>query len=254
MTFSGHRKLITRVFWVYLCTWGLTFLLFLWQLLQQGRTFTDSANIFFTEAAPNKTFLILLHLLFALLFLLFLAYRYLRKVFEKSGAKPMFKRLGLYYVLPFTLLFAGVKTLVHVNTYEPVTFSWDERVMNSSGRAGSLYELDGMHRGISVLGWRNANEQAIADIIKTNAEWVAIIPFIYQENESSLKLKSDRTQYLAYEALFSELWHQNWFAGVYIWEWNTRSKKESADTDLNFSPRFKPAENVITKWFGKQSQ
>ncbi len=458
MKYSGHKKHINRVFWVYLGAWGLSFFLFLWQLLQRGRTLTESANIFFTEVAPNKTFLILLHLLFALLFLLFLAFRYLQKVFKRSGAKPMFKRLGLYFVLPFTLLFAGVKTLVHVNTYEPVTFSWDERVMNSSGRAGNLYELDGMHRGISVFGWRNANEQAIADLLKTNAEWVAIIPFMYQENEGSLELrpdrkddafnrndslfitvindlhgkdiqvhlkphlwlgqgwrsditlhtdtdwdtwfnsyrsqilhyakmaqltgvelfcigtelrtsiktqpeawhtliadirkiydgqltyaanwhdeyeyvtfwqeldyigiqayfpltktrnpdleiiqkgwqphietlsafsekhrtpilftevgyksessatikpwewghalqvlikkKSDRTQYLAYEALFSELWQQDWFAGVYIWEWNTRSKKESADTDLDFSPRFKPAENVIAKWFGRQS-
>ena len=65
------------------------------------------------------------------------------------------------------------------------------------------------------------------------------------------KKKSDQTQQLAYEALFQELWHQDWFAGIYVWEWDNRTQKENAPKDLNFSPRFKPAENVIAKWFGQ---
>jgi len=56
---------------------------------------------------------------------------------------------------------------------------------------------------------------------------------------------------LAYEALFQKLWQQDWFAGMYIWQWNTQSKPENAVKNLDFSPRFKPAENVIAKWFGK---
>jgi len=67
------------------------------------------------------------------------------------------------------------------------------------------------------------------------------------------KKKSDKTQQLAYEALFRQTWNQPWFAGVYIWQWDTRTTEESAKTDLDFSPRFKPAENVMAKWFGKNS-
>jgi len=63
--------------------------------------------------------------------------------------------------------------------------------------------------------------------------------------------KSDKTQQLAYEALFQKLWHKDWFAGVYIWQWDHRSSKDNVDRNLDFSPRFKPAENVIAKWFGK---
>ncbi|MDB4292745.1 glycoside hydrolase [Maribacter sp.] len=66
------------------------------------------------------------------------------------------------------------------------------------------------------------------------------------------KKKSDQTQQLAYEALLRQTWDQPWFAGVYIWQWDTRTTKESAETDLDFSPRFKPAENVMAKWFGKK--
>ena len=65
------------------------------------------------------------------------------------------------------------------------------------------------------------------------------------------KKKSDQTQQLAYEALFRQTWHQPWFAGVYIWQWDNRTMEESAKTDLDFSPRYKPAENVMAKWFGE---
>ena len=65
------------------------------------------------------------------------------------------------------------------------------------------------------------------------------------------KKKSDQTQQLAFEALFRQLWHKEWFAGLYVWEWDHRSTEAGAANNLNFSPRFKPAENVIAKWFGK---
>jgi len=65
------------------------------------------------------------------------------------------------------------------------------------------------------------------------------------------KKKSHETQSLAYEALFQKLWHKEWFAGMYIWQWDTRSTEEKDAQNLNFSPRFKPAENVIAKWFGQ---
>lgn len=67
------------------------------------------------------------------------------------------------------------------------------------------------------------------------------------------KKKSDKTQQLAYEALFKQTWNKPWLAGIYFWEWNNRTTDESAKTDINFSPRFKPAENVMAKWFGKDS-
>jgi len=62
--------------------------------------------------------------------------------------------------------------------------------------------------------------------------------------------KSDRTQELAYEALFSELWKESWFAGCYIWQWHTHSKEENVHKNVDFTPRFKPAENTIAKWYG----
>jgi len=66
-----------------------------------------------------------------------------------------------------------------------------------------------------------------------------------------IRKKSNRTQQLAYEALFQSVWGKDWFAGIYVRQWSFRSQKENAPKNLDFSPRFKPAENTIAKWFDK---
>lgn len=367
----------------------------------------------------------------------------------------MLKRLGLYLLLPITTIIVVFKSIIHFNTNESFNYKWDASVLNESGEVANLFDVDGLHRGMSVFGWQKDNAQAIDELIKANIEWVAVVPFIYQENETSPKVsdqrnegeftkrdstlinvirqlhkkglkvhlkphvwlgegwrsilkyskegwqewfasyrnrmlsyakmaqltntelfcvgtelktsiknqpeaweqlirdirkiydgqltyaanwhdeyehitfwnqldfigiqayfpltknkspdlesikkgwqphlkaltalsnkhnkpilftevgyrsdisatvkpwewddtfgvlykkKSDKTQQLAFEALFQEVWNQPWFAGLYIWEWNTQTKVSKVDTNLNFSPRFKPAEQVIAKWFGQ---
>lgn len=56
------------------------------------------------------------------------------------------------------------------------------------------------------------------------------------------KKKSYKTQLLAYEAFFQKVWNQDWFAGVFIWQWNN---------SYDFSVRGKPAQNNISKWYSK---
>lgn len=69
----------------------------------------------------------------------------------------------------------------------------------------------------------------------------------------TFRKKSNKTQQLAFEAMFQTLWHKKWFQGAYIWQWDTRSKKEESHQNFDFSPRFKPAENTIAKWYGYQN-
>ncbi|MEM9545195.1 MAG: hypothetical protein AAGA77_04445 [Bacteroidota bacterium] len=56
------------------------------------------------------------------------------------------------------------------------------------------------------------------------------------------KKKSEQTQLLAYEAFFQKVWNQDWFAGVFIWQWNR---------SIDFSIKGKPAQNSITGWYGR---
>lgn len=50
----------------------------------------------------------------------------------------------------------------------------------------------------------------------------------------------------AYEALFRVFWSQDWFAGVFLWEWVTG---DTSGGDDDYSPQHKPAETVLSRWF-----
>lgn len=454
-----RKKWVKKVFWVYLVSWILGFFLIILQLQLQGQKFSESLSFYFSEIIFNRAYLAAQHILFAIIGLLYVLFHYFRTVFQKWGRAILFKRLGLYLLLPILLLVLGFKTVVHMNTNETMIFQWDETVMNSSVTVAKHFERDSLHRGMSVFGWKDNNTTAIDELVRANVEWVAVTPFIYQEDETTpelrsereigkfsrrdstfilairelrakglyvhlkphlwlgngwrsnldhpnkkawntwfsgyrtrmlhyakmaqltgtelfcvgtelrtsiknqpeawkaliadirniysgkltyaanwydeyehvtfwndldyigiqayfpltktknpdleaikkgwqphieslsrfskthhkpilftevgyrseasatikpwewsgafevlFKKKSDQTQLLAYEALFEEVWHQNWFAGVYIWQWDTRSSPSNAATNLDFSPRFKPAENVVAKWFGQEVQ
>ena len=419
------------------------------------RTLRESVAIFF-ELVPNVSFLKGFHVFYLLVLGAFLLIRYLVRTFQKRGFKVFMKQLTVFLVLPLALGISSYKTLVHLNSQEDYEHQWDTSVENQTGISNNCYEIDGLHRGMSVFGWNRNNAEAVSALVKKNVEWVAVIPFFDQEDEQTAavrirdtyetwsrrdsthiesinrlhekgirvhlkphlwmnsgwrsninlssktqwdswfdsyrinmlhfakmaqenrvelfcigtelktsiaeqpekwsqlireikiiyqgqltyaanwndaletipfwdqldyigvqayfpltttktpdletikkgwdehimkleqlsqihekpilftevgykseasstikpwewgsqlsilhKQKSDRTQALAYEALFQKLWAKKWFAGLYIWQWDTRSQEDLAAQNLNFSPRFKPAENVIAKWFGR---
>jgi len=449
------RKELRNAGITYLITWVIAFAVLTSLAARGERTVAEAALLFF-EVAFNTNFLIAVHSLFVLLFIAFLITRYFRRIFRKKGAKPFFRQLMYRFALPIVFIVLVFKTLVFANSNENYAFSWDDLVMNDTKVTNDHYNQDAMHRGMSVFGWSDENNEASIDaLIKANVEWVAVIPFMDQKDEASKTIrlpktsswtrrdsvfiksiqvlrskglhvqlkphlwlgsgwrsnlslnsdaewnawfdsyeknmlryarmaeltgaelfcigtelkssikkqperwrslitkiktvysgkltyaanwhdeyehidfwneldfigiqayfpltktkkpdlvtiekgwarhidkleklyqvynkpilfteigyksdasatikpwewgsflsvlsekKSDQTQQLAFEALFKQLWHKKWFAGVYIWQWHTRSKKEDAPSDLDFSPRYKPAENTIAKWFSK---
>lgn len=75
----------------------------------------------------------------------------------------------------------------------------------------------------------------------------------WSPEKDSLNQISFETQYYAYEAAFQELWNEDWFAGMYFWQWHNYSRRNK-DENLDFTPRFKPAENTLAKWYGKKAR
>lgn len=387
--------------------------------------------------------------------MLYFVINHFRGVAKKNGNGNAWKQFSIKFILPVLFIIVGLKTLVYVNANEWHNYTWDSNHMNDSGRVKNLYKVDNKHRGMSVFGWSENNTNAINNLVKANIEWVAVVPFMYQENEKTklvntpefperfssrdsnfikaihdlhksgirvqlkphlwmrdgwrsnisldnqkewddwfesyrinmlryakmaketntellcigtelrtaikqqpqkwrdlideiktiyqgeltyaanwydeyehvsfwdkldyigiqayfpltkienpeleliekgwdkhlktikafhekhnkpilftevgyrsmanatikpwewdtffgkfTKKKSNRTQQLAFEALFKKTWNQPWIAGTYIWQWHNQTTIESTDTDQDFSPRFKPAENIIAKWYG----
>ncbi|MBW1296502.1 glycoside hydrolase family 113 [Aquimarina litoralis] len=449
------KKEFFPAFIVYIFSWLLSLVLVLIGAMSQGLSFSESLS-FFGKALTSTNFAVAIHIFFVLLYLIFLVVRYFLRTYRKRGFKIMSKQLSLRFLMPVLLIFGIYKLLVFKNSFEHFEYNWIQTVENRTGISNDLYQIDGKHRGMSVFGWFNRDFSAIDDLIKTNTEWVAVIPFLDQENEESLEMrtprefgkwsrrdslhiktisalrekkihvmlkphlwlgsgwrsnvkhtnhenwdiwfesyrknmlhyarmaaetdvelfcigtelrsslekqpkkwlllvqeiktlyhgkltyaanwdgeydfvefwnemdyigiqayfpltnkpnpdlqqikqgwkkhttmlsnlskkhgkpilfteigyksessgtikpwewgsslsilskqKSDKTQQLAYQALYEEFWDKNWFAGTYIWQWNTQTKKENAPTNLDFSPRFKPAENTIAKWYNQ---
>lgn len=439
---------------LYLFLWVATFVYFLVRFSRRNESLSEFISFFF-ELASRKFILIGFHILFLLCCLLYLVLVHFVNVGRKKGSRTAWRQFSFRFLLPIVFLVVGFKTVVFINANEGHDFQWDHSSMNTSGKANHYYEIDKKHRGASVFGWSDDNTEAIANLIKANVEWVAVVPFLHQENEKTTQMevpesmetydrrdssivraindlhnkglhvhlkphlwmnegwraniqlkdeeawdqwfesyrknmlkyakiaqetntelfcvgtelktsikkqpekwrsliseirtlydgkltyaanwhdeyehidfwdqldyigiqayfpltkeehptlesiekgwdrylaaleavhkkygkpvlftevgykstpdatikpwewgsyfnkytmkKSDRTQQLAYEAMFKKNWGKPWFAGIYIWEWQNRTTAESAKTDLDFSPRFKPAENVIAKWFG----
>lgn len=449
------KKHVRTAIIVYLLAWLGTFLFIVIALFFNDRAMQESISTFF-ELVPNASFLKGFHVFYLLVLGAFLLIRYLVRTFQKRGFKVFMKQLTVFLVLPLALVISSYQTLVHLNSQEDYEHQWDTSIENQTGVSNNCYEIDGLHRGMSVFGWNRNNAEAVSALVKKNIEWVAVIPFFDQEDEQTAvvrirdsyetwsrrdsihiesitslhekgirvhlkphlwmnsgwrsninlssktkwdrwfdsyrinmlhfakmaqenrvelfcigtelktsiaeqpekwsqlireikiiyqghltyaanwnddletvpfwdqldyigvqayfpltttktpdletikkgwdthitkleqlaqihekpilftevgykseasstirpwewssqlsilhKQKSDRTQALAYEALFQKLWVKKWFAGLYIWQWDTRSREDLAAKNLNFSPRFKPAENVIAKWFSK---
>ena len=80
----------------------------------------------------------------------------------------------------------------------------------------------------------------------------AIQPWQWPRWPGSLFRKvSMETQYNCYEAFFRVLWTRDWFAGAYIWQWQTRHDQAGGPSNPAFTPQNKPAQNCMARWFGQ---
>ncbi|MDA9774639.1 hypothetical protein N9B82_06740, partial [Saprospiraceae bacterium] len=113
-------------------------------------------------------------------------------------------------------------------------------------------------------GWKK-HETILKKLSKTHKKPILFTEIGYRSDETATiepwvwgsaldrltHKKSEETQNLAYEALFQKFWEEDWFAGLYIWQWHNRSKRGNEREEMDFTPRFKAAENTISKWYGK---
>ena len=94
----------------------------------------------------------------------------------------------------------------------------------------------------SELGYRSSDDAAIAPW-----EWV--------NGDTAQKMKiSEDTQANCYEAFFQTFWHEPWFAGALIWQWQARHEQNDHHEDhakLDFTPQNKRAQTIMATWFGR---
>lgn len=66
--------------------------------------------------------------------------------------------------------------------------------------------------------------------------------------DQKVNLKAQRN---AYEAFFKATWNQDWFAGLFLWQWYCHHDEAGGDGNSDFTPQNKPAESLIRSYFCK---
>ncbi len=178
---------------VYIFAWLTSLVLFIIGAVLAGITFLGSLR-YFGEALTRLNFVFAIHTLFILLYLLFLIFRYFIRIQKSKGFKVMIKRLSLRLLTPALVLFGIFKLIIVRNSSEDFQYNWIPSIENNSGISKDLYQIDKKHRGMTVFGWQyNDNtEVAIDDLIRSNIEWVAVVPFFYQEDEKTHRISTPK--------------------------------------------------------------
>jgi hypothetical protein len=56
-----------------------------------------------------------------------------------------------------------------------------------------------------------------------------------------------------YEAFFQAVWDKPWFLGSYFWKWYPARSGERDPDNIDFTPQGKPAEKVLSRWYGSKA-
>ena len=254
---SSLKNRIRNTLVIYVLTWLSIFLLVTGLIARGESTFSEAANLF-VEFLSNSSFIIAIHMLFGIILLLFWIIRYFIRLYKKKGSKTVFKQFSLRFFTPIFIVFLALKTLVFANSNENYSFDWAENVMNSKGESNDFYKTDKMHRGMSVFGWRATTTDASIDgLIKANIEWVAVIPFIGQEDETSKTvrqpIKSDAAwtrRDSAYINTIKDLHEKNLHVQLkpHLWTFSGWRSNVSHDTDEDWNVWFDSYENYVLRY------
>jgi hypothetical protein len=107
-------------------------------------------------------------------------------------------------------------------------------------------------------GWQD-HKQVIKSLSETYNKPVLFTEYGYRSMDFTGKepWESDHTitslnfegQANATQALFEEFWHEDWFAGGFVWKWFHNYDESGGEKDNQFTPQNKPVEAVIKSFY-----
>ena len=183
---------------IYLINWVLWFLLVTLLVVSRGGSLTGGVKQFF-QLLDYSTFLFGLHLSFGLIYILFLVVRYFYRVGRRLGLRPMLRQLTFRLMIPIGLIIGIYSTLVWANGRENFKPTLGPETLNLSLEVKNLFQGDQKQRGMTVFGWREVNDSAIDNLVAHHVEWLALVPYIYQEDPQTKEVYQ-REQYDTFSA------------------------------------------------------
>ncbi len=110
------------------------------------------------------------------------------------------------------------------------------------------------------MAWEKHKEE-ILNIANTNNKPILFTEYGYRSVDYAGKApwNSDRgitevnleAQANATQALFDMFWHEDWFAGGFVWKWHHNHQRAGGENNNRFTPQNKPAEIIIKKQYGQ---
>jgi len=73
-------------------------------------------------------------------------------------------------------------------------------------------------------------------------------PWIWPEDIAEAR-SDDAMQALLFDVTFATYWPRSWFGGLFVWKFLADPADDTQEPDFGFSPRLKPAQDVIESWF-----
>jgi len=109
-----------------------------------------------------------------------------------------------------------------------------------------------------IKGWekhkkdlKNFSEQIDRLILFTeygyrSVDYTGKEPWRYDRSMTSINIQAQNN---ATQALFDAVWHEDWFAGGYLWKWFVDHRKVGGVKNNQFTPQNKPVEAIIEAYY-----
>ncbi len=99
---------------------------------------------------------------------------------------------------------------------------------------------------IKAIAEENNKQIIFTEFGYRSVDYTANKPWLVDRIDQAVNLKG---QVNAKEAIFSEFWKEEWFAGGYIWKWFLNHKTSGGENDNRFTPQNKPAQETIKSFY-----
>ncbi|WAC02750.1 hypothetical protein N7U66_03505 [Lacinutrix neustonica] len=135
--------------------------------------------------------LALIHVSFLLVAFLFFYITKHYEIYRVGGMRQLFNIFFKITILPLFLITAVLYAINKFNNNENFNVI-NSTAYNYSPISKNCYEQDFKIRGASIFGLNSNTEYKMSTIILNNVEWVALHPFVYQDNEDDIKIRSKK--------------------------------------------------------------
>ena len=178
------RKIGVQLLKVYLSTWLLAFLFFLFNAFNGNISWNRLIGSFI-DFGSSASGLLFIHVTFLFFYVIFLILKYFISVYKEHGFLTFLKRLTFRLIIPLIFVVYGFKFVIEKNSREDFNYAWNYSIENNTNTPKKSFLTDSKIRGMSVYqAGRNKNINVSA-LIRTNIEWIAIIPYFYQKDEQT---------------------------------------------------------------------